>query len=87
MEKYYKQKGKKGKYFEKPKPRGMGARESHGACWEYMTVRAGRVTVTPAARDITVAVTLTRDAPLSVDLREPQASLAEELSNCLRRIL
>jgi hypothetical protein len=55
---------KKGKYLEKPKPRGIGARRSpkDGACLEYMTVNARSVIVTPSTRDVTLAVTFTCDA-------------------------
>jgi hypothetical protein len=59
---------KKGKYLEKPKPRGIGAKRGpkDGACLEYMTVSARSVTIGPAtvtrsARDVPLAVTPTRE--------------------------
>jgi hypothetical protein len=59
-----KQKNKKGS-IRRNRRHAEQERESHGACSEYMTLRAsvtmGPVTVTPAARDITLAVTLTRE--------------------------
>jgi hypothetical protein len=83
---------KKGKYLEKPKPRGIGARRSpkDGACLEYMTLSArsvtvNPVTVTPSARDVTLAVTLTHNYDFWVIQRKTQVLLKQRDSNCPRK--